>query len=250
MEFGKDGEKTGKRTRKYNKRKGYKPKGFKEDKTALRRTRMISTRVDEYTLANILLWVKEQNVRVNSLSELVYLALITFSNFTNENYEWEDICEAREFINDEFGISGTLTAPFKKQLQLETALKERNNQMPKLDGPMAKDFSRETGRDKEVKKVREGKSFDETLSPENVDKAAGEVREMLAKKLIIRADNTDKNDTSEIRKCNVSANELIRQKEELEQKLSLTEMNEERNIIRGKIDKLDKKIFELEVLGG
>lgn len=147
-EFGKAGEKVNKRTRKYSPRK-YKPKGYKDDNVQLRRTRMISTRVDEYTLAKILLWVTEQGIIVRSQSELVYLALTSFANLVEAECPWEDVSDAREYINSLLGDAGALGAPYAKQLQMETAARSKLGAMPKLNAPMAKDFDKFVSRSRQ-----------------------------------------------------------------------------------------------------
>lgn len=130
-----------------------KARGFKVDDTRERRTRVVSTRMDDRTLALLSEEFDRQQVFVKSLSELVYLSCRSLLKMFREDVLDVDLAEARQYLSKKFNIPvdppGQKTNAYVKQLQTDQAFKRRKDyggpmmeggSLPRLDS-IAKDFS-------------------------------------------------------------------------------------------------------------
>lgn len=126
----------------------YKRKGFKDDDVRLRRTRVVSTRMDDITLARILMAFDEKEIVITSLSELVYLSCLALGSMSGVTDQTQDLTssEARRFLSDRLGIPldppGQSNTAYVKQMQSEQAWKREGEvrALPKINARKPKDY--------------------------------------------------------------------------------------------------------------
>ena len=87
--------------------------GIKREEARIRRTRTVSTRVDDLTLARVVYKLDETGFRPESLSEAVYKALIMFVKWSGGEEVDGSTEDARWFLHERFGKS--LGPPEKKE---------------------------------------------------------------------------------------------------------------------------------------
>lgn len=129
-----------------------KGKGYKMDETRERRTRVVSARMDDRTLAVLSEAFDSQGIKVRSLSELVYLSCRSLVGMIRNDVMKIDLMEARQYLSSKFNIPldppGQRVNAYAKQLQVDQAFTRRSKGdfggtegLPLLDGPTPEDYS-------------------------------------------------------------------------------------------------------------
>jgi hypothetical protein len=126
----------------------YKRKGYQRDDVAKRRTRVVSTRVDDVTLAKLLMAFDQREIEVSSLSELVYLACLSLASIASVPQVEPTLDEARVMLSERFRIPvdppGQNKSAFYKHLHVAEAFKSdgkvRDLAFPPLNARRPKDY--------------------------------------------------------------------------------------------------------------
>lgn len=127
---------------------GYRRKGFQNDDVRVRRTRVVSTRMDDVTLAKLSMALDNENVPVSSLSELVYLSCRALVGVAQLDDHEMMIDEARYYLSERFNIPvdppGQSNTAYSKQMQAEQAWKDSGRTvgmgLPKLNARRPTDY--------------------------------------------------------------------------------------------------------------
>jgi len=144
---------------------------IKREEARIRRTRTVSTRVDDLTLARVVYKLDEAGFRPESLSEAVYKALIMFVKWSGGEEVDGSTEDARWFLHERFGKS--LGPPEKKesdkrpyavQVQMEQMTRRESgglnlgDQRPVMNCRPAKDVSEWLNKELDLRGTNEHES--------------------------------------------------------------------------------------------
>ena len=160
-------------------------RGYQRDDVRKRRTRVVSTRVDDETLAKLLMAFDGKQIEVASISELVYLACLSLVGVAGLSDLEIDPVEARMMVSERFNLPvdppSQNKSAFYKHIHVTEAFKEtsdriREKSLPPLNARRPKDY---TGQRLLAGDRRSQTYSDEDLSIEQVKEIEQQVRERL-----------------------------------------------------------------------